>query len=59
MKPFTGIKSFAIKCKRVWLALKKPTKEEFTKVSKVSAVGIVILGFLGFVVSLVMKIFVK
>jgi len=53
------IKSFAIKCRRVWLALKKPTKEEFVKVAKVSAVGIIILGFIGFAVSLFMKIFVK
>jgi protein transport protein SEC61 subunit gamma-like protein len=59
MKIFSGIKSFVIKCKRVWHALKKPSKDEFTKVAKVSAVGIIILGFLGFLVSLVMKIFVK
>ena len=56
---FTGMKSFVIKCKRVWHALKKPTKDEFTKVAKVSAVGIIILGALGFAVSLVMKLFVK
>jgi protein transport protein SEC61 subunit gamma and related proteins len=59
MKIFSGIKTFAIKCKRVWFALKKPSKDEFTKVAKVSAVGIIILGFLGFLVSLVMKLFVK
>jgi len=59
MKIFTGIKSFAIKCKRVWFALKKPTKDEFVKVAKVSAVGILILGLFGFIVSLVMKLFVK
>ena len=59
MKIITPIKSFIIQCKRVWLALKKPTKEEFVKVAKVSAVGIIILGFIGFAVSLFMKIFVK
>ncbi len=60
LKAFPGkIKSFVIKCKRVWLILKKPTKEEFIKVTKVAAVGIIILGFIGFAISLLMKIFVK
>ena len=58
-KIFTGIKSFAIKCKRVWFALKKPTKDEYTKIAKDAAVGIVLLGFIGFAISLIMKIFVK
>ena len=59
MNILTGIKSFGVKCKRVWLALKKPTKDEFTKVAKVSAAGILILGVIGFAISIFMKIFVK
>ena len=59
MKILSKIKSFAIQCKRVWFALKKPTKEEFLKVAKVAAVGIVLLGFIGFAISLFMKLFVK
>jgi len=51
-------KSFAIKCKRVWQALKKPTKQEFETITKVSAVGILVLGVLGFLISIVMKAFV-
>jgi len=58
MKIFTSLKSFIGKCKRVWMVLKKPTKEEFLKIAKVSAVGIMIIGILGFVLSLIMKIFV-
>lgn len=53
-----SIKSFLPKCKRVWMALKKPNKEEFWTTAKVSAIGIAILGVLGFAVSIVMKIFV-
>ena len=57
-KLLTLLNSFIAKCKRVWMVLKKPTREEFTKVAKVSAVGILIIGFLGFAISLVMKLFV-
>ncbi len=39
------------------MVLKKPTKEEFTKVAKVSAVGILIIGLLGFIISIIMGIF--
>jgi protein transport protein SEC61 subunit gamma-like protein len=46
--------SFLLKCKRVWHALKKPTKQEFLKIAKVSAVGILVLGFFGFLISLLM-----
>ena len=58
MKIISKIKSFVIQCKRVWFALKKPTKDEFLKVAKVAAVGIIILGLIGFAISLMMKIFV-
>ncbi len=58
MKIFTSLKSFYGKCKRVWMVLKKPTKDEFLKVAKVSAVGILIIGMIGFIISLIMKLFV-
>jgi protein transport protein SEC61 subunit gamma-like protein len=51
------ISSFFLKCKRVWFALKKPTKEEFILTSKVSAIGILILGVIGFFISVITSIF--
>jgi len=51
------LKSFFEKCKRVWLVLKKPSRDEFLKVAKVSAVGILVIGFIGFIISIVMEIF--
>jgi len=51
------LKSFYKKCKRVWLTLKKPTKQEFETISKVSAIGIGILGLIGFLISILMTIF--
>ena len=51
------LKIFYKKCKRVWLVMKKPTKEEFQVVAKVSAIGILLIGLLGFIISLIMKIF--
>ena len=59
MKIIYKIKSFFVQCRRVWFALKKPTKEEFLKIAKVSVVGIIIIGLMGFAISLVMKFFVK
>jgi len=50
-------KSFFLKCKRVWHALKKPTKQEFAMTAKISAIGIALLGVIGFLISLVMKAF--
>jgi len=55
----TPAKSFFVKCRRVWLILKKPTKKEFNQVSKVSAIGILILGAIGFLISILIKIFFK
>ncbi len=52
-------KSFGVKCKRVWHALRKPTKKEFQMTAKISAIGIVILGLLGFIISLIMRLFVQ
>ena len=50
-------KQFIKKCKRVWIALKKPSKKEFEMTAKVSAIGIAILGVIGFLISLFMEIF--
>ena len=52
------LKLFFIKSKRVWHALRKPTKKEFWQVAKVSAIGLGILGLAGFIVSMIMQIFV-
>ncbi len=51
------LKSFFEKCKRVWMILKKPSREELMQVAKVSAVGILVIGFIGFIISIVMGIF--
>jgi protein transport protein SEC61 subunit gamma and related proteins len=56
-KIFTQLKSFALKCKRVWQILKKPTRKEFETIAKVSAVGIAALGLIGFIIALAMKMF--
>ncbi|MDA3836282.1 MAG: protein translocase SEC61 complex subunit gamma [Nanoarchaeota archaeon] len=50
-------KQFIKKCKRVWIALKKPSKKEFEMTAKVSAIGIAILGVIGFLISLFMEVF--
>ena len=54
-KALTNSKSFFFKSKRVWHALKKPSKQEFEMIAKVSAIGIGILGLLGFSISAIMK----
>jgi protein transport protein SEC61 subunit gamma-like protein len=51
------LKPFLKKCKRVWIVMKKPSKKEFSTISKVSAIGILILGFIGFLISIIMKVF--
>ncbi len=53
------IKSFGVKCKRVWFILRKPSKKEFVMVAKISALGVLVLGVLGFLVAIIMKMFVK
>jgi len=50
-----SIKSFYLKCIRVWRVLKKPTKEEFLTIAKVSAVGILAIGAAGFLISNLMR----
>jgi len=57
MKLLTSTKSFFVKCRRVWFALKKPSRKEFETIAKVSALGILILGVLGFLISIIMKAF--
>lgn len=56
-KMVENFKQFSLKSKRVWLALKKPTKEEFWMVAKISAIGIAILGLIGFIISLIVRVF--
>lgn len=57
--PAIKLKSFVLKCKRVWMVLRKPTKKEFSMVAKVSAIGILILGFLGFIISIILGMFTR
>ena len=52
-------KLFIRKCKRVWHTLKKPTREEFEQISKISGIGILALGVVGFIISMIMKAFIK
>lgn len=47
----TKLSSFALKCKRVWMILKKPTAEEFNSIAKISAIGLLLIGLIGFVIS--------
>jgi len=58
-KYLENVKNFVLKSKRVWLVLKRPSRNEYETVAKVSAIGIVILGFIGFIISSFMKIFVS
>jgi protein transport protein SEC61 subunit gamma-like protein len=50
-----SLKSFAIKSKRVWMIMRKPTRKEIEMTSKISAMGILILGFFGFLISIIMS----
>ncbi|MDP3986794.1 MAG: protein translocase SEC61 complex subunit gamma [Nanoarchaeota archaeon] len=56
-KYLEDIKLFALKSKRVWLVLKRPSKREYETIAKISAIGILALGFLGFLVSSLMRVF--
>jgi protein transport protein SEC61 subunit gamma-like protein len=57
MKIINSLKSFIERCKRVWMVLKKPTKDELMKVAQISAIGILVIGLLGFIISMIMSIF--
>jgi len=52
-----GLGSFTKQCTRVWYLLKKPSKKEFTTISKVGAIGLGLVGIIGFVISIVMDLF--
>lgn len=56
MKITDSLKSFFGKCKRVWMVLKKPTKEEILKTAKISGWGIIIIGALGFIISIIINL---
>jgi len=53
------LKSFLIQCGRVWHVLRKPTMEEFKTIAKISALGILAIGAIGFIISDIMKAFMK
>ncbi len=59
MKLTTKLKSFYVKCRRVWSVMKKPSRKEYEQVAKVSAIGISILGLIGFLISIIMSLFVQ
>ncbi|MEO2117552.1 MAG: protein translocase SEC61 complex subunit gamma [Methanocaldococcus sp.] len=44
------LKEFIEECRRVWLVLKKPTKEEYLAVAKVTGLGISLLGIIGYII---------
>nr|4V4N_A7 Chain A7, Preprotein translocase subunit SecE [Methanocaldococcus jannaschii] len=44
------LKEFIEECRRVWLVLKKPTKDEYLAVAKVTALGISLLGIIGYII---------
>ena len=52
-----NLKSFMKQSIRVWKLLKKPSREEFTTISKVSAIGLGLVGLIGFIVALAMGFF--
>ena len=52
-------KSFLVQCQRVWLVLRKPTREELLMVAKIAGLGILVVGALGFIISDLIKVFVK
>ena len=58
-KTLTSLNTFFFQCKRVWMALRKPTMKEFETISKVSAIGILIIGILGFLVSMIVVPFFR
>ena len=49
-KKMDEVKEFLDECKRVWLVLRKPTKDEYLAVAKVTALGICLLGVIGYII---------
>jgi protein transport protein SEC61 subunit gamma-like protein len=56
-KMIESLKAFAVKSKRVWLIMKKPSRKEFELVSKISAIGILVLGIFGFLIAIIVSYF--
>lgn len=54
-----NIKSFIIKCSRVWKVMRKPNSTEYKITLKVSALGLLLIGFIGFIISITMHLFFK
>ena len=52
-----AIKSFGIKCLRVWHVLKKPDSQEFKSIAKIAALGMIAIGFFGFLISMIINLF--
>lgn len=52
-----AIKSFLLKCGRVWKVLRKPSYDEIKSISKISALGLLLVGLIGFLISVVMNAF--
>ena len=59
-KKYSGkLNSFYVQCQRVWIVLRKPTKDELIMIAKVAGLGILVIGALGFIISDVIKILDK
>ena len=52
-----NIKSFLVKCRRVWRILRKPDSHEYKTTAKVAAIGLGLVGLIGFAIALVMNLF--
>ena len=49
------LKSFTAQCVRVWHLLRKPSMDEFKKVSLVAAIGLGLIGLIGFLIAIAMS----
>ncbi|ADG14009.1 protein translocase SEC61 complex, gamma subunit [Methanocaldococcus infernus ME] len=49
-KLYDQVLEFIEECKRIWLVLRKPTKEEFITVAKITGLGISLLGIIGYII---------
>ncbi|WP_456420120.1 protein translocase SEC61 complex subunit gamma [Methanocaldococcus infernus] len=49
-KLYDQVLEFIEECKRIWLVLRKPTKEEFIAVAKITGLGISLLGIIGYII---------
>jgi protein transport protein SEC61 subunit gamma-like protein len=50
-----NLKSFGVKCLRVWRVLRKPSGTEYRTIAKVTAIGALILGVMGFIISVAVR----